>query len=85
MTCSHCTWTRTRDRRGLTKLGYRRFTCRDCGRRAIACELGEDVTHRTNRKIIAASNNASAPCCGLQALHLGGIVDSTAPTGRTDG
>jgi putative transposase len=33
MTCPHCNSTRTRERRGLTKLGYRRFTCRDCGRR----------------------------------------------------
>jgi putative transposase len=31
--CPHCGSAQTRERRGLTELGYRRFCCRDCGRR----------------------------------------------------
>ena len=33
MNCAHCGSAGTRERRGLTALGYRRFHCRDCGRR----------------------------------------------------
>ena len=33
MNCPHCGSAQTRERPGLTELGYRRFHCRDCGRR----------------------------------------------------
>ncbi len=32
MDCPHCSSTQTRERPGLTKLGYRKFRCRHCDR-----------------------------------------------------